>query len=502
MSVTTTPTPGPSAPRGDKPAGSGRSASLPARIGGFLGRFRGRPEEMSSEVLEYFSPSQAIIARGAIPLANHVVAICCTMFIVLFYVCCTMSLDRIATGQGKVISMVPETVVQPLNAGVVKTIAVNMGDIVHKGQLLAQVDPTFAAADNTAAREQVDRYQTEVDRLTAEFHQTPYRPRQLTAGALVQEGIYAQRAAAREAELRYYQGQIDAQKALQAQADTQVKQYAKETGVNLSIEQIYTKLEADAVGSRINTLNSVTARLESERNVLFNINQGESARQTVAALQGQLENYNQQWFADVSQTITDDEVQLASYRDQLEHAALNYKLVDLRAQEDSIVLAVAPISPGSVIQSGQTFFTLVPINAPLEIDAQITGDQTGFLQPGQNANIKFDTFNFTKFGEATGSVRLVSGDSFLTGGASSSATGTPSGGAGNSIFTGVNPTSPYFFDVRVSLDRLALKNVPKDFRVTPGMPVEVDVKVGDRTVWDYFVERMLPVLYEGMREPD
>jgi hemolysin D len=163
---------------------------------------------------------------------------------------------------------------------------------------------------------------------------------------------------------------------------------------------------------------------------------------------------------------------------------------------------VAPISPGSVIQSGQTFFTLVPINAPLEIDAQITGDQTGFLQPGQNANIKFDTFNFTKFGEATGSVRLVSGDSFLTGGASSSATGTPSGGAGNSIFTGVNPTSPYFFDVRVSLDRLALKNVPKDFRVTPGMPVEVDVKVGDRTVWDYFVERMLPVLYEGMREPD
>jgi HlyD family secretion protein len=500
MSVTTTPTPPATPPR--KPDGGAKTTASPARIGGLLNLFRANKDDMSSEVLEYFSPSQALIARGPLPLANHVVLIICTLFLALVYLGCVMSLDRIASGEGKIVSMVPETVVQPLNMGIVKTIAVNMGDIVHKGQLLAQIDPTFAAADNTAAREQVDRYQTEMDRLTAEFHQTPYRPRQLTPGALIQEGIYAQRAAARQAELRYYQGQIDAQKALLSQADAQVRQYAKETGVNLSLEQIYTKLEADAVGSRINTLNSVTARLESERNVLFNVNQGENARQNVSALQGQLENYNQQWFADVSQTLTDDAVQLASYRDSLEHAALNYKLVDLRAQEDSIVLAVAPISRGSIIQPGQTFFTLVPINAPLEIDAQITADQTGFLQAGQSAKIQFETFSFTKFGEASGSVRLVSSDSFLTGAASTSSTGTPSGGAGNSIFTGVNPTSPYFYDVRVSLDRLGLKNVPKDFRVLPGMPVTVNVKVGERTIWDYFVERILPVLYEGMREPD
>ena len=122
-----------------------------------------------------------------------------------------------------------------------------------------------------------------MDRLTAEFHQTTYRPRQLTPGALVQEGIYAQRAAARQAELRYYQGQIDAQKALQAQADSQVRQYAKETGVALDVEKIRTKLESDAVGSRLDTLAAVTARLEAERSVLFNISQGENARQDVAA---------------------------------------------------------------------------------------------------------------------------------------------------------------------------------------------------------------------------
>jgi multidrug efflux pump subunit AcrA (membrane-fusion protein) len=173
----------------------------------------------------------------------------------------------------------------------------------------------------------------------------------------------------------------------------------------------------------------------------------------------------------------------------------------LRAQEDSIVLSVAPVSPGSVMQSGQTFFTLVPINAPLEADVQVTADQTGFIEVGQSAAIKFATFPFSGFGEGAGSVRTMSAESFLTNG-SGAATGTPSGTMSNSIFTGVNPTSAYFYDVRVSIDRLGMKNVPKNWRVTPGMPVNVDISVGNRTIAEYLVERMMPIIYEGMREPD
>jgi HlyD family secretion protein len=162
---------------------------------------------------------------------------------------------------------------------------------------------------------------------------------------------------------------------------------------------------------------------------------------------------------------------------------------------------VAPVSPGSVMQSGQTFFTLVPINAPLEADVQITADQTGFIQVGQSAQVKFSTFQFSNFGEAAGSVRVLSAESFLANG-SGAATGTPSGTMSNSVFTGVNPTNPYFYDVRVSLDRLGMKNVPKNWHLTPGMPVNVDISVGERTLAEYLVERMMPVIYEGMREPD
>ncbi len=490
MSVTTTQTPAPT-----------RETPPASKPGLFSGRVRRVKDDTPAELMEFYSPSMALAAVPAKPAARSTVLLIGSMVLLVFVSFSLISVDRIAITTGKVISMTPELVVQPLNTSIVKTIAVTAGDIVRKGQLLAQLDPTLTTADNVAALDQVDRYQTEIDRLTAENRQVQYRPHQLTPGALVQEGIFTQRASAREAELRYYQGQIAAQVALQAQADASVRQYAKETGVAVDVEKMREQLEHDQVGSRIDTLTAVNQRLEAERQVLTSIQQSENARQNAAALKGQLDNYNQQWFADVSQTITSDNVQLATYRDQLEHAALNSKLIDLRAEQDSTVLSVAPVSVGSVLQAGQTFFTLVPLNAPLEVDTQVTGDSSGFVEPGQPVEIKFAAYPSFTFGYGEGSVRLVSSDSFLTSSGASASSASSSGTTSNAVFTGQAPNSPYFYDVRVTLDRLALKNIPKGAHIVPGMPVEADIKVGQRTVWEYLLERVMPILQDGMREP-
>jgi HlyD family secretion protein len=468
----------------------------------FGGGTRAPLDSTPSEMMEFYSPSTAVAAMPPLAAASSALRIIMAMVTVIFILFGVLQVDRIVAASGKIVSLTPELVVQPLNTSIVKTIAVAAGDVVHKGQLLAQLDPTLTIADNAAAQDQVDRYATEIDRLNAENRQVAYHPKQLTPGALVQEGIFAQRAAAREAELRYYQGQIDAQRALQAQADADVRQYAKETGVAADLEKIREQLERDQVGSRIDTLSAVSSRLEAERQVLTSIQQSENARQSVAALKGQLDNYNQQWFADVSQTITSDAVQLATYRDQLEHAALNNKLIDLRADQDAVVLSVAPVSVGSVLQSGQTFFTLVPLNAPLEIDAQVTADEAGFVVVGQPVLVKFQTFPMLEFGSGRGSVRLLSADTYLTGTSNQPTGGASSGTTADSVFTGQTPNSPYFYDTRITLDRLDLKNMPKEFRVTPGMPIEADIKVGERSIWNYLLERIVPVVQEGMREPD
>ncbi len=109
-------------------------------------------------MLEFYLALQALSSTPAKPAARSTVLIIGTMVAVVFILFGILKIDRIVSASGKVISMMPENVVQPLNTAIVKTIAVSVGDIVHKGQLLAQLDPTLTPADNTAALDQVDRY--------------------------------------------------------------------------------------------------------------------------------------------------------------------------------------------------------------------------------------------------------------------------------------------------------------------------------------------------------
>ena len=98
---------------------------------------------------------------------------------------------------------------------------------------------------------------------------------------------------------------------------------------------------------------------------------------------------------------------------------------------------------------------------------------------------------------------LISPDSFLTSQNSASERSVPVGHPRRMRCSPVRRrTVPYFNDTRITLDRLALKNVPKDMHIVPGMAVEADIKVGERTVLEYLTERLLPVVNDGMREPN
>ena len=131
MSVTTTGTPAPTreAPPSNKP-------------GLFSGRVRRVKDDTPAELMEFYSPSMALSATPARRAARSSVLLIGSMVLVIFVLFGVVSLDRIAIATGKVISMTTELVVQPLNTSIVKTIAVSAGDIVRKGQLLAQLDPT------------------------------------------------------------------------------------------------------------------------------------------------------------------------------------------------------------------------------------------------------------------------------------------------------------------------------------------------------------------------
>jgi HlyD family secretion protein len=183
---------------------------------------------------------------------------------------------------------------------------------------------------------------------------------------------------------------------------------------------------------------------------------------------------------------------LSDAREQLNKAQLRRNLVELRSDRDAIVQSVAKVSEGSVLHSGQQFLTLVPVDAPLEVESNISGSDNGFVHVGDTVAIKFDTFPFARFGMAEGRVRTISPDSF-----------TAQDEARNPTSITPVPTSasePYF-RARITIDRVALHNVPEGFHVSPGMPVTADVKVGKHTILGYLLGLMVPIAREGFREP-
>ena len=150
------------------------------------------------------------------------------------------------------------------------------------------------------------------------------------------------------------------------------------------------------------------------------------------------------------------------------------------------------MSVGSVLQSGQQFITLVPADAPLEVEANIAGRDDGFVHVGDPVAIKFDTFPFIQYGMAYGTVRTISADSFTAQDEQRNPTGA--------VPVPANSSEPYY-RARITIDRVDLHGTPEGFRLMPGMPVTADIKVGKRTVLHYLLGRVMPVASEGMREP-
>ena len=136
---------------------------------------------------------------------------------------------------------------------------------------------------------------------------------------------------------------------------------------------------------------------------------------------------------------------------------------------------------------------MVPTDSPLEVEGNIAGNDDGFVSVGDSVALKFDTFPYTEYGMAYGTVRTLSANSFTTQDEQSNPTGA--------VPLPANTLVPFFFRARITIDRIDLRGTPKGFRLLPGMPVTADIKVGKRTVMEFLLSRVMSTASEGMREP-
>ncbi|HEX4260351.1 MAG TPA: HlyD family type I secretion periplasmic adaptor subunit [Acetobacteraceae bacterium] len=445
------------------------------------------------ELLEFEPPTAALInvpVRGA---ARGVVLIVSALVVSLVVVAAVLPMERIVSSPGLVVSRQRTVVVEALETSVVRSVLVREGELVHAGDLLARLDPTFSGSDATMYSKQMASLQAWVDRLHAELARREYRPKISTPDTVLQEALFAQRKAAFDFQVQEYDQKIASYQAQAAQSAADMALYQKRLGVAIELERKRRELEQMQVGSQIDLLTATDNRIEISRNLADAVATHASAIKTLAATVSDRDYYVQNWYSQASQDLRDQSSALSDAKENFAKADLRRHLVDLRADQDAYVMSIARISDGSVVQSGDNLVTLVPASSPLEVEADIDGNEAGFVRVGQKVSIKFDTFNFVKHGAADGTVRNISPGSFTTTGDLSQ--------VGSSSQAGGQTVSPYY-KARISVRSVNLQAVPKGFHLVPGMPVHADIQVGTRTVLEYLLDRVMPAFHEGMREPD
>jgi HlyD family secretion protein len=449
---------------------------------------RKRQRELTPDALiRVFQSETAEIREGPEPaqlrLTLHALL---GLVVALLAVAVLMRLDRVVTSSaGQVVTTDPTIVLQALDASIIKSLDVQEGERVERGQLLATLDPTFAAADVSAASLQIASLEAQISRAEAELADRNFAPPPGTtpqaAYLALQRAYYVQRKAQFEAQLNAYDEQIAQNKATIRKLKDDLAHYDDRVKISQEIENMRASLAASQVGSRLNLLTATDQRLEIMRTLDFDRNGLVESEHQLAAVVANRDAFTQQWAGQVSQELVTARNTLDNAQQQLAKAAKHQDLVRLEAPDDAVVLKLAKLSVGSVLKDGDPFITLAPLRSPVESEVHIASRDIGFVRPGDSATVKLDAFNFVEHGTATGTVRWISEGAFSQ----------------DDNGTAVEP----YYKARIALTQVNLKAIPDSFRLVPGMTLIADIKVGTRSVFMYMLKGVIRGLDEAMREP-
>ncbi|MFH5925485.1 HlyD family type I secretion periplasmic adaptor subunit [Roseomonas xinghualingensis] len=393
--------------------------------------------------------------------------------------------DRVVVAPGRLVSTVPNLVVQPLETSAIRSVNVSVGDVVKAGSTLATLDPTFSAADLAQLRVQLANRSAHVARLEAEVEGRRYvAPPRATEDERLQALSYAQRAAFRQARLRDFDQRVARTRAGIATNRTDQQMLTPRLEVLREVEIMRSQLLAGQVGSRINLLDARNQRLDVEGRI-------EHLRQGLLEMDAELERTyaeRESFIQEFRQTALEELVKLRSERDaiaeNLTKAALRREMVVLTAPSDAVVLEVAKRSVGSVAREAETLFVLVPLNAPLEAELALEAKDVGRLATNQEVRVKLDAFPYQEHGVASGLLRTISEGTFA-----------------REQEQETQQNREAVFRARIQLTDTRLRSVPETFRLIPGMTVMGEIKIGHRNVLSYFLYPILRGFDESLREP-
>jgi len=433
-----------------------------------------------------FLPDADEIERRPLPASARITLHVLGAALLSFLVWASVSeIDVAVAARGQLVTPLPNLLVQPLETSIIQSIDVRIGQVVKKGDRLATLDSTFAAADEAQLQTRLESLNNQVERLQSELGQAEVAKPGDDADSRLQAQLYEERQSNYRAQQTKLQETVARLRASMATNRKDQELLTARVQSLREIEAMQEKLVAMNFGARASLLSAQEKRLEVERDMQQAKNRAQELRRELAAAEADKAAFDTGWRQKAMEDLLNTMRERDSVQEQLKKGEKRRNLVVLTAPSDAVVLSIAKVSQGSVIKEAEPLFTLVPLDAELEAEVRIDSLDVGHVKVGDPAKLKLDAFPFQQHGTLSAEVRTISEDAFRR----------------DANSPAMEPGMDAYYISRIKLGKDKLKKLAEKARLLPGMTLSAEIVVGKRSIISYLLWPLTKALDESMGEP-
>jgi membrane fusion protein, hemolysin D len=401
---------------------------------------------------------------------------------------CFGEVDIVSVAEGKIIPSGQVKQIQPLEKGVVKIIYVTEGQMVKKGEPLIELDQTITFADQKRLGQELTYTEGVIQRQTlfVSLLKTPDQP--INFNDIDERASGGSHLDNEQIQLLWQEWQSF--KAGRAALLAEKSERAAEKRASIQrIKQLEQTLpfvtkRAEAVkGLHKKHMAAETVWMELEERRIEQVQSLAVEQATQDQLASAIQRVSEQLSALEAQVASETLSSISEYHRQQQNLIqeldkakdLNRRQI-LHAPISGKVQQLAIHTIGGVVTPAQPLMLLVPTDVELEVEAWLENKDIGFVEVGQSAEIKVNTFPFTKYGIIEGMVVDVTQDAV------------------------VDEQEQFRYRMRVGMAKSTIQVANKRVDLIPGMAVSAEVKTGKRRLIEYVMAPLIRYKQESVRE--
>ncbi len=419
-------------------------------------------------------------------------------------------IDIIAVAQGKIQPTGRVKTIQPVDGGKVVAIHAENGRHVAPGDVLIELDAAEAGADYADALTALQGYRAETLRRSAALGAVQSDSVNVPAKIDWPDDIPAPKRSREELVLRGDLKQLAVSvKSFDAQlAQKSAEQKRLEETITAQQVLIATLQERVTMRSTLQALQSGSKAAVIDAQETLQVQQtalatqkGQLAESLAAAevLVEERQKTIETFKADNGQKMAEAERQIDDFAPKVAKTNAKLSHMTIKSPIDGVVLGLSVTTLGQVVNPSEEIMRIVPDGSDLEIEAYVENKDIGFVEAGQPAIVKIESFPFTRYGVLDAKVVRVAHDAIPEPDAQT-VEGNPAKTTKSSYFGGAQRTQNLVFPVTLHLARKTMDIDGAAIPLRPGMAASVEVKTGKRRILEYVFSPLVQTVSGAMKE--